>query len=107
VRFPKYPATREDFIREGDSVQKNELLHLHMLMFHIKMYFEGITKNEILTERYKSLETSPLHIHKDKKVHKDALLTLGDEIVSYIHSQKPPMVNYSHGTAPPRVAAEQ
>jgi hypothetical protein len=108
VRFPRYPATLEDLIREGDSVQKNELLHLHMLMFHIKMYFEGITNNEILTERYNSLEISPLHIHKDKKAHKDALLTLGNEIVSYIHGPTPPMVNYSHGTASlPRVAAEQ
>jgi len=78
-----------------------------MLMFHIKIYFEGITNNEILTERYNSLETSPLHIHKDKKAHKDALLTIGDEIVFYIHGQTPLVVNNSHGTAAlPLVAAE-
>jgi hypothetical protein len=87
-------------------VQKEELLHLHMLMFNIKVYFEGITNGEILTERYNSLEISPLHIHKDKNAHRDALFTLGDEIVSHIHNQTLPAVNYSHETAPLLVAAE-
>ena len=91
---------------EGDSVQKEELLHLHMLMFHIKKYYEGITSEEICTERYNSLEISPVHIHKDKKAHKDALLTLGDEIVSHIHGQSLPVVNYSQESASPKVAAE-
>ena len=75
-------------------------------MFHIKMYFEGIPNDEIRTERYNSLEISPVYIHKDKNAHRDALLTLGEEIVSHIHNQKLPAVNYSHETAPPRVAAE-
>ena len=88
-------------------MQKEELLHLHMLMFHIKMYFEGITKDEIRTERYNSLEITPVHIHKDKKAHKDALLTLGDEIVFHIIGQTLPVVNCSHETASlPLVAAE-
>jgi len=78
-----------------------------MLMFLIKMYFGRITNNEILTERYNSLKISPLNIHKDKKAHKDALLTLGDEIVSYVHGQTLPSVNYSHETAALLVAAEQ
>jgi hypothetical protein len=73
--------------RDGDSVQKEELLHLHMLMIHIKKYCENITNDEIHSERYSSLEISPGHLHKDKKAHKDALLTLGDEIVTHIHEQ--------------------
>jgi len=77
-----------------------------MLMVHIKKYYEGITSEEIATERYNSLEISPVHIHKDKKAHKDALLTLGDEIVLHIHGHRMPMVNYSAETASPRVAAE-
>lgn len=56
-----------------------------MLMIHIKKYYEGVTNEDIQTERYNSLEISPVHIHKDKKAHKDALLTLGDEIVNHIH----------------------
>ena len=92
---------------KGDSVQKEELLHLHMLMYHIRIYFEGITRNEIKTERYNSLGISPLHLHKDRKAHKDALLTLGDEIVAHILGQKLPVVNYSHETVSlPPVAAE-
>jgi hypothetical protein len=91
-------------------VQKEELLHLHMLMIHIKKYYEGISHEEVHTDRYNSLEISPVHIHKDKKAHKDALLTLGDEIVSHIHHQQIhqqiPVVNYSSDTASVKVAAE-
>ena len=77
-----------------------------MLMIHIKKYYEGITNEEIWTERYASLEISPVHIHKDKKAHKDALLTLGDEIVTHIHDKPVPVVNYSSETATQTVAAE-
>ncbi|MDD1684362.1 MAG: UPF0058 family protein [Methanoregula sp.] len=78
-----------------------------MLMIHIKKYYEGISHEEIHTDRYNSLEISPVHIHKDKKAHKDALLTLGDEIVSHIHGQHQlPAVNYSVEPATQKVAAE-
>jgi hypothetical protein len=87
-------------------MQKSELLHLPILMFPIRTYIEGITHGEIRTERYNSLGISPLHFHKDRKAHKDALLTLGDEIVSHILGKTLPAVNYSHETAPlPLVAA--
>jgi hypothetical protein len=107
VRYPGYPVTLQDLIRAGDSVQKEELLHLHMLMFHIRMYFEGIAHDEISTERYDSLAISPLHLHKDKKAHKDAVLTLGDEIVSHILGQKLSVVNISHETASLALVAAQ
>ncbi|MGA2912466.1 MAG: UPF0058 family protein [Methanoregula sp.] len=87
-------------------MQKDELLHLHMLMIHIKKYYEYITNDEIPSERYNSLEISPVHIHKDKKAHKDALLTLGDEIVTHIHRQSMHVVNYSPDIASTKVAAE-
>ncbi|WP_292347303.1 MULTISPECIES: UPF0058 family protein [unclassified Methanoregula] len=87
-------------------MQKEELLHLHMLMIHIKKYYEGISHEEIHTDRYNSLEISPVHIHKDKKAHKDALLTLGDEIVSQIHGRHVPVVTYSPDAASQKVAAE-
>jgi hypothetical protein len=87
-------------------VQKEELLHLHMLMIHIKKYYEGITSQEIPTDRYSSLSISPVHIHKDKKAHKEALLVLGDEIVTHIHGHRMPVMSYSSGAASTRVAAE-
>lgn len=76
-----------------------------MLMIHIKKYYEGITNDEIPTSRYSSLAISPVHIHKDKKAHKEALLVLGDEIVSHIRGHRMPVVTYSSTAASPRVAA--
>ena len=81
-------------------MQKEELLHLHMLMVHIRKYYEGITNEEIETERYDALQISPVHIHKDKKAHKEALLTLGEEIVLHINGHHHVhVVNYSPETA--------
>ncbi len=78
-----------------------------MLMVHIKKYYEGITSEEISTTRYDSLTISPVHIHKDKKAHKEALLVLGDEIVTHLHGHKPsPVVSYSSEAATQSVAAE-
>ena len=86
-------------------MQKEELLHLHMLMIHIRKYYEGITNEEIPTERYTSLGITPVHIHKDKNAHKNALLTLANEIVSHIHGRPRPVVNYSSVAALQTVAA--
>jgi hypothetical protein len=85
-------------------MQKDELLHLHLLMFHIRKYYQDIAHDEIPTGRYDSLEISPIHIHKDKKSHSDAVLTLGDEIVSHLHARKLPAVACPDVTAPSRVA---
>ena len=87
-------------------MQKEELLHLHVLMIHIKNYYERITNEEIQTKRYTSLGISPFHIHKDKNAHRDALLTLADEIVSHIHVRPRPVVNYSSEAALQKIAAE-
>lgn len=77
-----------------------------MLMIHIKKYYETITNEEIQTKRYKSLEISPVHIHKNKKCHKDAILALGDEIVTHIRSSQMVPVGYTTDTASEKVAAE-
>ena len=87
-------------------MQKEELLHLHMLMIHIRKYYEGVTGDEISTKRYASLAISPVHIHKNKKCHKDAILTLGDEIVSHIKSRTAVKIDYTGDMAPKTVAVE-
>ena len=74
-------------------MQKEELIHLHMLMMHIKKCCESISNHEIPSERYRSLDISPHHIHKEKKAHKIALLTLSDEIVTHLHTQSMHVVN--------------
>jgi hypothetical protein len=93
-------------VKKGDSVQKEELLHLHMLMIHVKKYIENITTQEISVKSYQALDISPVHIHKNKKCHKEAILALGDEIVGYIHAQNP-MVSVGSDMIPETVAAEQ
>lgn len=99
------PEIRSD-VKKGDSVQKEELLHLHMLMIHIKKYYEGITNEEIPTKRYSSLAISPVHIHKNKKCHKDAILVLGEEIVTHLHARRS-IVKVTSEMAPGKVAVEQ
>lgn len=93
-------------MKKGDSVQKEELLHLHMLMIHVKKYIENITTQEISVKSYQALDISPVHIHKNKKCHKEAILALGDEIVGYIHAQNT-MVSVGSDMIPETVAAEQ
>jgi hypothetical protein len=56
-----------------------------MLLVHIKRYYENATGEEISAEKYSSLYVSPVHIHKNKVLHKKAILTLGEEIVQHIH----------------------
>jgi hypothetical protein len=71
-------------------------------MVHIKKFYEDINNEEVMTCRYNSLEISPVHIHKNKKCHKDALLTLGEEVVMHIRGNRQMMVEY----APAEIAVE-
>lgn len=87
-------------------LQKEELLHLHMLMIHIKKFYESITNQEISTKQYDSLEISPVHIHKNKKCHKEAILALGEEIVTHLHAQNLPL-KVTGEMVPEKAAVEQ
>jgi hypothetical protein len=77
-----------------------------MLMIHIKKYYEGITGEEIATKQYSSLEISPVHIHKNKKCHKDAILALGDELVTHIKGNTLVRVDYTGEATTEKVAVE-
>jgi hypothetical protein len=87
-------------------VQKEELIHLHMLMMQVKKCCESIANDKIPSERYNSLDISPLHIHKEKKAHKDAILALGGEIVTHIHRQPIRAMNYAPENALTKVTAQ-
>ncbi|MDI9633664.1 MAG: UPF0058 family protein [Methanolinea sp.] len=87
-------------------MQKEELLHLHMLMIHIKKYYETITNQQIPTKRYDSLDISPVHIHKNKKCHKEAILALGEDIVTHLRNSQVLRVGYSPKAVSEQVAAE-
>jgi hypothetical protein len=93
-------------VTEDDSVQKEELIHLHMLLIQVRKCCESIANDQMPSERYNSLDVSPLHIHKEKKAHKDALLTLGGEIVTHIHRQPIRVMNYASDNAMTEVTAQ-
>lgn len=63
-------------------MQKEELLHIHMLLVQIKKYYEHINHTIVDTGEYDALDISPMHIHKNKNLHRVAVMTLGNEIVS-------------------------
>lgn len=88
-------------------MQKEELLHLHMLMVHIKKFYETTTGESVDTSRYVGLEVSPVHIHKNKKSHKEALLVLGEEIVGSMRDQKGQVFDLAGESSPEPVAVEQ
>ncbi|WOF15851.1 metal-binding protein [Methanoplanus sp. FWC-SCC4] len=87
-------------------MQKEELLHLHMLLVQVKKYYESVNNEEIVTEKYDQLNISPVHIHKNKICHKEAILTLGEELVGYIQNGHAPSVEYTSGTVSEEVAVE-
>jgi len=67
-------------------MQKEELLHIHMLMVQIKKYYESVSNKTVPTGEYDALNISPLHIHKNKNLHRIAVMTLGNEVVSQMKS---------------------
>jgi hypothetical protein len=87
-------------------VQKEELLHLHMLLVHIKKYYESTTGEVIPTDQYDALHISPVHIHKNKVSHKKAILTLGKEIVQHIRTHHNPYIEYHADFQSEQIATE-
>jgi len=88
-------------------VQKEELIHLHMLMVTVKKYYETKTGDAVSTNKYDSLLISPVHIHKNKNSHKEALLTLADEIVERIHEHSRPLQSDYRSKLPTAIAIKQ
>lgn len=76
-----------------------------MLLVHIKKYYESTTGEEIATAKYSSLYVSPVHIHKNKVLHKKAILTLGEEIVHHIHAHHTAVMEFTPEVRTEQVAA--
>lgn len=70
-------------------MHKEELVLLHLTLFHMKRFFEeaGIANGYFKT--YEQLDVQPVHIHKSKADHKKAILTLCKGI-SDIFKETPP-----------------
>ncbi len=92
-------------LRIGDLVQKEELLHLHMLFVHVKKYYESTHGDEVCTTGYDGFCISPVHIHKNKSCHKEAILMLGDELVGYLKSKGLSSLDYQEFAVPDEIVA--
>ncbi len=77
-----------------------------MLLVHIRKYYENDCGVVIPAGQYEDLSISPVHIHKNKKCHKEAILTLGNEIVGYVRNKRPIRVDYTSEIAPKQIAIE-
>ncbi len=57
-------------------MHKEELVLLHLTLFHMKRFFEeaGIANGHF--RKYEELGVQPVHIHKSKAEHKKAIITL-------------------------------
>ncbi|HIH45021.1 MAG TPA: UPF0058 family protein [Candidatus Methanoperedenaceae archaeon] len=62
-------------------MQKEELIHLHALMVQMKRYFEDMGMEDRFIQ-YRSLQISPIHVHRSKAEHKHAIFVLGNELAS-------------------------
>lgn len=63
-------------------MNKEELIQLHTLMVLMKEFLEKTGKGEF--SKYNSLHISPVHVHRNKHEHKNAIFILGKEILSTI-----------------------
>ena len=62
-------------------MKKEELIHLHMLLAQLKKY---CIENGLDCDfsKYDDLGISPIHVHRSKEEHKQAIFILGTELAS-------------------------
>ena len=62
-------------------MHKEELIHLHQMLFEIKDYFES-SNTDLKFSQYHSLKINPSQLHKSKMEHKYAIFVLGHELAN-------------------------
>jgi len=67
-------------------LHKEELIQLHTLMVQMKKFFEDQGLGNF--EQYKSLQISPVHVHRSKAEHKQAIFVLGQEMASMMSNDE-------------------
>jgi len=75
-------------------MNKEELIQIHTLMVLVKEFLEQRGKGEF--SKYNSLQISPMHIHRNKYEHKNAIFILGKEILSTILDDSNMKIDYSN-----------
>ncbi len=70
-------------------MHKEELVFLHLTLFHMKRFFEeaGIANGHFLS--YEKLGIQPVHIHRSKADHKKAIITLCKGITDIFKDSQP------------------
>jgi len=61
------------------NLDKEELIHIHMLLYQVKTLLEDLGIAGDFRE-YESLNIKPVHVHRSKSDHKKAIFILGNEI---------------------------
>ncbi|MDD1700274.1 MAG: UPF0058 family protein [Methanoregula sp.] len=62
-------------------MHKDELIQLHLMLYNVKVYFEGLNP-ELKFSQYNALKITPFQQHKSKMEHKYAIFVLGTEIAN-------------------------
>jgi len=62
-------------------MKKEEVVHLHKLLVHVKKYFEG-NGLDCDFEKYNELGITPLDMQRSKEEHKRAIFVLASEMAS-------------------------
>jgi hypothetical protein len=63
-------------------MKKQELIHLHGLLAEVRKRYADRTNGSPDLSTYESLSTRPTSIHHSKTDHKEAIITLSDELAS-------------------------
>jgi hypothetical protein len=89
VEAKKFSTPMVTWVWQVIRMHKEELVLLHLALFHMKRFFEeaGIANGHFGT--YDQLGVQPVHIHKSKADHKKAILVLCKGI-SDIFKETPP-----------------
>jgi hypothetical protein len=64
-------------------LDKEELIHIHMLLYQVKMLMEQLGVSRGFKE-YEALNIKPVHVHRSKSEHKRAIFVLGNEIAKIL-----------------------
>ncbi|WP_202318811.1 UPF0058 family protein [Archaeoglobus neptunius] len=67
---------------------KEELVHLHLLLFHIKKTFESYGIDNEYFKEYESLQISPVQIFRQKNEHQEAIFKLCMGIMKAMGKEK-------------------
>lgn len=70
------------------NMEKEELIHLHMLLAQFKKYCEDTGLNCDFS-KYNNLNISPLQVHRSKEEHKQAIFLLGTALASMAAMNNP------------------